>query len=132
MIFLLDTNVCIEVLRKRNAAIVARIARMPTDQIKICSVVMAELYVGALRSRAPDATSLQVQTFLDPFESFPFDDAAALQYARLRATLEAIGKPIGPYDLLIAAIALANGATLVSGNFAEFSRVPGLLIEDWS
>ena len=65
------------------------------------------------------------------FVSLPFDDAAASVYAIIRAHLESAGTPIGPYDLQIAAIALANGLTLVTHNTREFSRVPGLLLEDW-
>ena len=63
--------------------------------------------------------------------SLPFDDSAAEEYGRIRAHLANLGTPIGPNDLLIAAIALANKITLVSHNTAEFSRVPGLILEDW-
>ena len=68
---------------------------------------------------------------MQPYLSLPFDDAAADVHARVRRHLESLGAPIGPYDLLIAAIALANGCTLVTHNTNEFSRVPGLSLEDW-
>ncbi len=97
----------------------------------MCSVVVGELLFGALRSRDGAKNLAEVRTFLASFLSLPFDDRAAEEYARVRADLAAKGTPIGPNDLLIAAIALANGLTLVTHNTVEFSRVVGLTLEDW-
>ena len=79
----------------------------------------------------PAANRSKVESPVRPFESLPFDDAAAQHYATVRRQLESVGAGIGPYDLQIAAIALANGCTLVTHNTQEFSRVMGLLLEDW-
>jgi tRNA(fMet)-specific endonuclease VapC len=100
-------------------------------EVAVCSVVKAELFYGAMRSRDPKKTLAGQQAFLQPYISLPFDDLAAMEYSRIRADLAAAGAPIGPYDLQIGAIALANGLTLVTHNTREFGRVNGLSIEDW-
>jgi tRNA(fMet)-specific endonuclease VapC len=97
----------------------------------LCSVVVGELLFGALRSRDVARNLAQVRTFVSGLRSLPFDDRAADEYATIRANLAAKGTQIGPNDLLIAAIALANGLTLVTHNTAEFSRVVGLNLDDW-
>jgi tRNA(fMet)-specific endonuclease VapC len=84
-----------------------------------------------MRSDAPTRTLRVQQRFLEQFESLPFDDQAGLIHGRIRAQLAALGTPIGPYDLQIAAIALANNLTVVTHNTSEFKRVEGLRIEDW-
>jgi tRNA(fMet)-specific endonuclease VapC len=103
----------------------------PAGTVAICSVVVAELVYGGYRSAQPVKTLSQVRTFCSQFVSLPFTDAAAEEYGRIRAHLAALGTQIGPNDLMIAAIALVNGLILVTHNTAEFSRVPGLTIEDW-
>ena len=131
MTYLLDTNVCVQYLRGRNSSVLQRLRNTPTQDVHLCSVVKAELLLGALRSAKPDENWAKVIAFLQPYESLSFDDAAALIQARIRHELERSGTPIGPYDLQIAAIALANDQTLVTHNTNEFSRVPHLSIEDW-
>ena len=131
MMFLLDTNVCVQYLRGKNALVRQRLAAHPAHEICICPVVLAELYIGVLRSANPAKNRAAVDQFAAPYISLPFDDSAADMCARIRHQLEAQGTPIGPYDLQIAAIALTNGCTLVTHNVSEFSRVQGLLIEDW-
>jgi tRNA(fMet)-specific endonuclease VapC len=131
MIFLLDTNVCIEALRQRNAAVVRRLAATPASDVRLCSVVKAELYHGARRSQQAQTNLVKVENFVLPFLSLPFDDDAAREYGRLRADLESRGAVIGPNDLQIAAIALVHGMTLVTHNITEFSQVPSLNLEDW-
>lgn len=128
---LLDTNVCIQYLRGRNVLIRQRLAACPIKEVCLCSVVLSELYIGVLRSAQPVQNRADVDQFAAPFASLPFDDAAADACSRIRHHLERLGTPIGPYDLQIAAIALANACTLVTHNTQEFSRVPGLLLEDW-
>jgi tRNA(fMet)-specific endonuclease VapC len=131
MTYLLDSNVCIQYLRGRNLLVRQRLASKQPQEILICSVVMAELYIGALRSGNPAANRAKVDAFAGPYLCLPFDRPAADVHARIRHHLETLGTPIGPHDLQIAAIALADGCTLVTHNTAEFSRVPGLLLEDW-
>src|SRR5262249_8430610 len=102
-----------------------------THEVRLCSVVMMELYAGALRSAKPVKNRADIDQFAVAFASLPFTEAEAGVCARIRHHLESLGTPIGPYDLQIAPIALANGCTLVTHNTAEFGRVPGLVIEDW-
>jgi tRNA(fMet)-specific endonuclease VapC len=129
--YVLDTNVCVQYLRGKNARVRQRLAACPTHDIHLCSVVLSELYLGILRSADPLKNRAEVDQFAAPFFSFPFDDAAADVCSRIRHHLESRGMPIGPYDMQIAATALATGCTLVSHNTNEFSRVPGLSLEDW-
>jgi tRNA(fMet)-specific endonuclease VapC len=129
--FLLDTNTCIEYLRKRNPAVVKNIPSRTPDELRLCSVVVAELYFGAYKQPQVASNFTVLATFLPVFLSVPFDDRTARVYGQIRADLDAKGTPIGPNDFLIAAIALANDFTLVSHNTAEFSRVPGLKLVDW-
>ncbi|HSI37222.1 MAG: PIN domain-containing protein [Phycisphaerae bacterium] len=100
-------------------------------EVAVCSVVLAELIYGALRSARTAHNLAEVGAFAGRFVSLPFDDAAAQKAAEIRAHLAKPGTPIGPMDTLIAAIALANDLILVTHNTREFSRVPGLQLEDW-
>lgn len=125
--FLLDTNVCVQYLPGKNLLVRQRLAARQTQEVRFCSLVLSELYIGVLRSARPAKNRADVDQFAAPFASLPFDDAAAEVCARIRHHLESQGLPIGQ----IAAIALANGCALVTHNTAEFSRVPGLLLEDW-
>ncbi len=133
MTYLLDTNVCVTHLRRKSGAdaIDQRLATVPPDEVFLCSVVKAELRYGAERSQDPTKSHSQLDTFFAAFASLSFDDSSADRYGRLRKELESKGVVIGPNDLLIAAIALSNNLTLVTHDTGEFSRVPGLRIEDW-
>lgn len=132
MSYLLDSNVWIGLLRQSSAVLADRFRAMaPTADIRICSVVVAELWYGCARSAEPADNRAAVTALTAPFPSFPYDDAAADHFATLRRRLESLGQVIGPFDLQIAAIALAHGCTLVTHNTSEFNRVPGLLVEDW-
>jgi tRNA(fMet)-specific endonuclease VapC len=108
-----------------------QLQRTPASEVAICSIVKAELAYGIRRGAYSAQRIAARQAFLSQFVSLPFDDAAAQQYGQIRAQLEMIGRPIGPNDLLIAAIALANHVTLVTHNTSEFSRITGLRVGDW-
>ncbi len=123
MIYLLDTNACIVYLNRPVSGVRRRLQSLSPQDIAVCSVVKAELFYGAMRSNNPTRTLALQEAFLNNFVSLPFDDTAARIYSRIRADLAALGTPIGPYDLQIAAIALANNLTLVTHNTGEFSRV---------
>lgn len=124
---LLDTNVCIDLLRGR-----ARGRRLPrAAACGLSTVVAAELWVGAAKAAAPAAQKEAVQALLDLFPRVAFDDEAARHYGEIRAHLETKGTPIGPLDLLIAAHARSLGATLLTANLGEFRRVPGLKCAPW-
>jgi tRNA(fMet)-specific endonuclease VapC len=131
MTYLLDTNVCIELLRGRNAAVTQRLAATSASDVRLCAVVKAELYHGAHRSQQSQTNLTKVEDFARRFISLPFDDDAARVYGLLRADLESRGIAIGPNDLQIASIALAHGLTVVTHNTREFSKVAGLTLEDW-
>lgn len=131
MKYLLDTNTCIRYLNGTSRAVLHRILAITDGDIAISAVTRAELYFGAEKSRDPEHTRLDQDRFLSRFRSLAFDDAAAGFYATIRARTERAGTPIGPNDLLIAAIALTHSLTLVTHNTREFSRVPDLSIDDW-
>ncbi|MBO1347056.1 MAG: type II toxin-antitoxin system VapC family toxin [Hormoscilla sp. GUM202] len=131
MRYLLDTNVCVRYLNGRSVAIRRRLQAIDVEEVAVCSIVKAELFYGAMRSNNPEQTLARQEQFLRVFESLPFDDRAASICGRIRAQLAAAGTPIGPYDMQIAAIAMANNLTLVTHNVREFNRVEGLQIEDW-
>lgn len=131
MIYLLDTNACIVYLNRRESGVRQRLETLSPDDVTVCSIVKAELFYGAMRSNNPERTLAMQQAFLNRFVSLPIDDQAAIIYSRIRAQLATLGIPIGPYDLQIAAIALANNLILVTHNTREFSRVDGLRLEDW-
>ena len=133
MTYLLDTNSCIGWLRRNQPPLVARIQAQAQTNIVLCSVVVGELLFGVERSDPTHRANngLRVEQLRQQFISLPFDDAAAERYGRIRAELTAQGLLIGGNDMLIAAIALAKGCTLVTHNTSEFSRVTGLVIEDW-
>ena len=131
MIYLLDTNTCIGYLNGTAVSVLRQLQTVPHQEIAVCAVVKAELFYGAMKSVNPTRTLTLQRQFLDRFISFPFDDHAADEYGRLRAQLARQGTPIGPNDLMIASIALARRATLVTHNTREFSRVPSLVVVDW-
>ncbi len=134
MSHLLDTNSWVDHLRRGpRSQVTAKLVGAPPGSVYLCSVVLAELIYGAFHSGAAHRASnlALVAALRQQFVSLPFDDRAAEEYGRVRAHLAGLGTPIGPNDLLIAAIALAGGLTLVTHNTSEFSRVPGLLLEDW-
>jgi tRNA(fMet)-specific endonuclease VapC len=128
---MLDTNVCIDVIRARSRVLVERIRSHPVDDIAISAITLAELQHGVARSSQPDRNRVAMLEFLVPFAVLPFDDLAARAYGEIRATLEAHGTPIGPMDTLIAAHALSLRLSLVTNNVGEFRRVPGLAVENW-
>ncbi|SRR5579883_195876 len=131
MIYLLDTNTCIQYINRRNLPIYRRITSSSPDDIAICDIVKFELYFGAYNSARVEENLEILRKFFGDFVSLPFDGEAAAICGRVRAHLKATGTPIGSYDLQIAAIALSHNLTLITHNTAEFSRVDGLQFEDW-
>jgi tRNA(fMet)-specific endonuclease VapC len=128
---LLDTSVCIELLKPQDRTAKARLLQQQQDAVALCSIVKAELLRGARNSARVDENLQRLRTFFSPFSSLPFDDAAAEMYARHWVALRHAGTPIGHNDLLIASIALAADATVVTRNEREFQRVPGLRVVRW-
>ena len=128
---LLDTNVCIRILNRRVPKLIARLKDHHPNEIFLCSVVKAELVHGAYHSSRPAENLRVLERFFTPFESLPFDDACSEAYGRIRSDLAGLGTPIGPNDLMIAAIGVTHGLTLVTANEAEFGRVVGLKLVNW-
>jgi tRNA(fMet)-specific endonuclease VapC len=131
MRYLLDTNVWIHYLKNIASPVATRLRTTPVIDVAVCSVVWAELLHGARKYERREERQTRVERTLAPYQSLPFDDAAARRYADIRDNLETRGEMIGSNDLLIAAIALSHGLILVT-NDAAFSRVTGLQTEDWS
>ena len=131
MKYLLDTNICILYLNTRHTTVYARLQQIRRTDVCLCSIVKAELLYGALKSNRSADNLLKLRVFFSQFESLPFDDVVLEQYANIRVQLEEKGTPIGPHDLMIAAIAKAWNLILVTHNTAEFDRVKGLHIENW-
>ncbi|MFP4440059.1 MAG: PIN domain-containing protein [Chloroflexaceae bacterium] len=131
MTYLLDSNVCINYLRRRQSVIKQRINALPTNTIVLCAPVLTELVRGIRRSHNPTQEQARVTTLVRQFQVLPFDVVAAEEAGRVQSTLDAIGLPIGIADAYIAAIAIVNNLTLVTHNVREFGRVTGLVYEDW-
>jgi len=131
MLYLPDTNVWIHHLNPAPSIVKTKLSSHSPSQIVLCDVVKAELYYGAYKSARREANLSVLATLFTSFGSFPFDGEAARLAGEIRADLARKGKPIGPYDLQIAAIALANDCVLVTHNTGEFSRIAGLKLEDW-
>jgi tRNA(fMet)-specific endonuclease VapC len=131
MKYLLDTNVCVVYLRGKNPLVRTRFASHPPADLCVCSVVVAELCYGAAHSSSPASEQAKVDGFLSAYRSLPFDDTPARRYGVLRAGLATAGTLIADLDLAIASIALEHGLAVVTHNIGDFSRIPGLVLEDW-
>nr|WP_155751234.1 type II toxin-antitoxin system VapC family toxin [Scytonema sp. UIC 10036] len=127
----MDTNVCIRLLNNTSPAVSARLADKEPEDIYLSTVTQMELYYGTYRSAQVERNLAVLERFFSQFAVLPLDPKSARVAGRIRAELAALGKPIGPYDSQIAAIAIVNNLILVTHNTGEFSRVNGLQIEDW-
>jgi len=128
-LYLLDTNILSDLVRNPQGRIATCIAQVGEKSVYTSMIVASELRFGAAKRNAPKLTA-QVDAILAALEGRPFDIPADREYAKLRFHLEQAGTPIGPNDMLIAAHALATESTLVTANTGEFSRVPGLAVEN--
>ena len=127
---LLDTNICIAVMRGHERA-VARLAAVPPADCAVSVVTVYELFTGVAKCREPERERAKVLRLLAAMNVLSFDEPAAKRAAEVRAGLEAAGQICGPYDLLIAGHALSVGLSVATNNVAEFSRISGLPVEDW-
>ncbi|WP_321163782.1 MULTISPECIES: type II toxin-antitoxin system tRNA(fMet)-specific endonuclease VapC [unclassified Sphingomonas] len=127
---MLDTNLCIRVLRDRPQTIRERF-NAEADGLCISSIVLFELLYGAAKSARPIENRSEVERFASRLDVLPFDDDAAAHAGDIRAVLARQGRMIGSYDLLIAGHARSRGLVVVTGNLGEFERVEGLRCEDW-
>lgn len=131
MRYLLDSNAFIDVLSARRPEVARRFVALRPEDVLLSSIVVAELRFGADKSERPSSNHARLDRLIEEVTPLDFDLAAAFEYGRIRAHLQALGTLIGPNDLLIAAHALALRAVLVTDNVREFGRVEGLTIENW-
>lgn len=130
--YMLDTDTCIDITRKRSRAAIARLEyEMEQGSVLISSVTLSELACGVFKSCDPDRNRLALLMFLTGLEVVPYDEPAGWKYGKIRAHLERLGTPIGSEDLFIAAHSLSCGTTLVTSNHKHFSKVPDLPITSW-
>ncbi len=129
--FMLDTNICIYIIKKKPQQVLRRLKKARVSDIGVSSITLSELEYGRAKSSRPDQNRIALAEFLAPLEILSYDDMAAQEYGKIRASLERHGTPIGPMDMLIAAHALSLNCTLVTNNEREFSSVASLKIENW-
>ena len=132
MKLLLDTNICIYVIKNKPAKVLKRFVSHSVGDICISSITLAELQYGVAKSQHVQKNKEALEEFILPLEIADFDEKAAKSYGAVRATLEKAGRPIGAMDLLIGAHALCLGVTLVTSNTREFRQIKNLRVVDWT
>ncbi len=130
--YLLDTDICIYLIKNRPPEVPAQFKRHSPAQVAISAITVFELEYGAEKSKQRQKAKKALARFTAPLTVLDVDQAAALEAASIRAGLEHAGTPIGPYDILIAGLAKSRDLTLVTNNLREFSRVSGLVLENWT
>lgn len=131
MEYLLDTNTCIYIIRKKPIRVLERFQSLSLGSVGISSITLAELQHGVVKSVHFNENQQALHEFLVPIDILDFDYEAAMRYGEIRAYLEKTGQLIGPLDMLIAAHAKSLDVTVVTNNEKEFKRVPGLKVENW-
>jgi len=131
MKIMLDTNICIYIIKRQPAAVLKHFIEYQVGDICISAITLSELRYGVAKSTHRDKNAKALAEFIVPLEVVPFDEAAALAYGDIRSNLEKAGTPIGSMDMLIAAHAVSLGIPLVTNNTREFLRIPVLNVIDW-
>ena len=131
MRYLLDTDVCIYLIKKRPKNVLEKFRLHPPADVALSVISLFELEYGVAKSNQPQRAGKALAKFVSPLNILGMDRAAAAEAAALRAGLEGKGMPIGPYDILIAGIAKSRSMTLVTNNTREFGRIQGLSLENW-
>lgn len=131
MNYILDTNICIYIIKKKPRSVLEKLNQVPLGLIGISVITLAELIYGVRKSAFPEKNLEALKQFLIPFELFQFDYNCAIEYGKIRNDLEKKGTPIGALDMLIAAHAKSLSHILVTNNEKEFTRIEGLKIENW-
>jgi len=132
MKLLLDTNICIYIIKQKPANVLERFLEYQIGDIGISTITLSELRYGVAKSAHREKNAKALDEFTIPLEVVPYDEAAAHVYGDIRASLEKAGTPIGSMDMLIAAHALSLGIPLVTNNTREFLRIPSLNLIDWT
>lgn len=131
MHFLLDTNICIYLIKKHPPEVLEQFKRHSPQDVAISTITLFELQYGVEKSQYRQRSADALDKFIIPFEFIDLDRCSAIEAANIRVQLERQGMPIGSYDLLIAGVARSRSMTLVSNNTKEFERVVGLKLENW-
>ena len=131
MKYMLDTNTCIYIIKRKPSDVIERFRQIEISQVGISSITLSELLYGVSKSSRPAQNQMALAQFIAPLEICSYEDEAAQYYGPLRAHLEKQGTPIGSLDMLIAAHSLSIGCILVTNNKKEFNRIPNLKIENW-
>ncbi len=131
MMYMLDTNICIYIIKQKPKSVIDKFKKMKNANICISSITYSELLYGVEKSSNIAKNLLALTMFLSNIEILSYDESASIDYGTIRAKLEKQGKIIGPLDMLIAAHAKSLNITLVSNNSKEFERVEGLRLENW-
>ncbi|HOK92782.1 MAG TPA: type II toxin-antitoxin system VapC family toxin [Spirochaetota bacterium] len=129
--YLLDTNICIYIIKKKPSDVLKTLKKKSKNDIYISSITIAELEYGVAKSQFPEKNKIALIEFLSIFNILPFDDTDAVNFGIIKLELEKKGKIIGPIDLLLAAQAKTKKLILVTNNVKEFERIEGLKIENW-
>jgi tRNA(fMet)-specific endonuclease VapC len=132
MKFILDTNICIYIIKRKPSGVIERFKQAEISRIGISSITLSELLYGVSKSSKPGQNQIALTQFVAPLEILLYGNEAAQYYGDLRAQLEKQGTPIGSLDMLIAAHALSIDCTLVTNNEKEFIRIPNLKIDNWA
>lgn len=132
MRYMLDTNICIYIIKKKPVKVLEMLKKLDIGDICISVITLAELEYGVEKSQQRERNKIALTGFLSPLEILPFSYKAAVKFGEIRAGLEKNGQIIGAYDLLIAAHALSENIILVTNNIKEFSRIPNLSLENWA
>jgi len=131
MTFLLDTNICIYLIRQKPLHVYDKFKSLALGAVGLSTITVSELTYGVTKSSNPEKNRDALEQFLLPFEILDFDINAEIEYGKVRTYLEKKGTPIGPLDTLIAAHAKSLNLILVTNNTREFNRVPKLSIQNW-
>jgi tRNA(fMet)-specific endonuclease VapC len=131
MKFMLDTNICIYIIKSKPVTVINYLKNISVSDIGISTITLSELEYGVEKSQNKQQNKIALLQFLTPLEIVPYDDLAAKAYGRIRHVLEREGQPIGALDMLIAAHALSLNSILVTNNEREFPKVPELKVENW-
>lgn len=132
MKYMLDTNICIYVIKHKPDTVIRKFLSHDPEELCISAITYAELMHGVEKSIAVERNRIAMSLFLSPITIMQFDERAAEEYGRIKAELEKKGTPIGPMDTLIASHAKSRGLIIVTNNTREFNRVVGLTVEDWT
>ena len=132
MKYILDTNICIYIIKKKPEDVIKHFLKMKPDSIAISNITVSELYYGVAKSSRPNENTVALEQFLFPLIEIDFNKIDSIAYGTIRSQLEKEGKLIGAMDLLIASQAISRNLILVTNNEKEFNRIKNLQIENWT